>query len=107
MKILMDSVDSLASVMTFHRDRHAVLAGNVANVDTPGYVPFDLEAPLDPSGEAELVQKADVTPRADGNAVSMEQELAKIDANRVRYNVASQVVSKKLALMKYTAGDGT
>ncbi|HEY1552998.1 MAG TPA: flagellar basal body protein, partial [Kofleriaceae bacterium] len=28
--------------MTFHRERHAVLAGNVANVDTPGYRPYDI-----------------------------------------------------------------
>ncbi|HLL25000.1 MAG TPA: flagellar basal body protein, partial [Kofleriaceae bacterium] len=29
--------------MGYHRERHAVLAGNVANLDTPGYRPVDLE----------------------------------------------------------------
>ena len=37
--------------MTFHRERHAVLAGNVANVDTPGYRPFDLTP--EPAGDAQ------------------------------------------------------
>ena len=129
MKTLFDSVDRLGDALTFHRDRHAVLAGNLANVDTPGYQPLDLER-LDPTttptiplartsqghldgGGAALpagtVSVADPSPNpsADGNAVDLERELAKIDANRVRYGTSSELVSRRMALLRYTATDGT
>lgn len=97
--------------MTFHRERQSVLAGNLANLDTPGYVPLDLARVEPQSGEGspELEVFADpgggVGP--DGNAVSLERELAKIDANRVRYGVSAQLCSRRLAMLRYAAGDGT
>jgi flagellar basal-body rod protein FlgB len=119
------SVNALQSAMSFHRERHSVLAGNVANIDTPGYRPIDLErqAGGDPqtlavtsSGHiggasgSEYVSSFDdggALQTPDGNAVSLERELAKIDANRTRYAAASELVSRRLALMRYAAGDGT
>lgn len=125
MKVLLDSVDQIAEAMTFHRERHAVLAGNVANIDTPGFAPRDLIAPEAAEGAAplertnaahlqapvesasgEVIEDPNGEARQDGNSVSLERELAKIDANRLRYAVASQLVSKRLALIRYTAGDG-
>ena len=52
-----DLVDSLQAALTYHRDRHAVLAGNVANLDTPGYRPLDLtrRAADDPREMEEMV----------------------------------------------------
>jgi flagellar basal-body rod protein FlgB len=119
------SVDKLQAAMTFHRERHAVLAGNVANVDTPGYRPFDLNPA--PAADAQSLAVTEpghiggVTPQtytkefddggnyqsADGNHVSLERELAKIDANRTRYSTAAELVSRRLALLRYAAGDGT
>lgn len=135
MKAMFDTVDRLERTLDFHKDRHAVLAGNLANLETPGYRPLDLaEAPsnsgstgalgaeelsrtnsahLSASGEAApLANNARVfedetnTPGVDGNAISLERELAKVDANRIRYNTASELVSRKLALIRYCAGDG-
>ena len=126
MKTLFDSVDDLGAAMTFHRERQSVLAGNVANVDTPGYRPLDLER-VDPltAGTAALAAtdpkhlQAGNLPDAvvsfgdgkdagaDGNAVSLERELAKIDANRVRYVASADLASRRLALLRYTAGDGS
>ena len=120
------SVDKLQAAMTFHRERHAVLAGNVANVDTPGYRPFDLTAA--PAGDAQSLtvnqpgqisstdggggytkefSDAGQLQTPDGNHVSLERELAKIDANRTRYATAAELVSRRLALLRYAAGDGT
>jgi flagellar basal-body rod protein FlgB len=122
------TIDKLEAAMTFHRDRHAVLAGNIANVDTPGYRPLDLERPEAPGAEGALplagagpahldaptgtaqVQEFDdggALQGPDGNAVSLERELAKIDANRTRYSVTSELVSRRLAMLRYAAGDGT
>jgi len=120
------SIDTMSAALTFHRERHAVLAGNIANLDTPGYRPMDLQrAPTTPGAALEAttaghISEASTVPGvitsfddggqlqgADGNAVSLERELAKIDANRARYAASSELVSRKLALLRYAAGDGT
>ncbi|MFH0899340.1 MAG: flagellar basal body rod protein FlgB [Pseudomonadota bacterium] len=132
MKTSFQSVDLMQAVLGFHRDRHAVLSGNLANVDTPGYVPFDLtlerlspDAPGSvslslsrteqghiPASASELqvnshLVEDPVPPGADGNAVGLERELAKIDANRIRYAATAELVSRRLALLRYVAGDGS
>jgi flagellar basal-body rod protein FlgB len=119
------TVDALSAALTFHRERHTVLAGNVANIDTPGFRPLDLSrAPeagagamtatnpghMQPAQTGELVQSFDdggTMQGADGNAVSLERELGKIDANRARYATATELVSRRLAMLRYAAGDGT
>lgn len=111
--------------MTYHRERHSVLAGNIANLDTPGYRPLDLTRPnpgdatqptITDEHHIALTTTSDVVKSfddggpmqgADGNAVSLERELAKIDANRARYATAAELVSRRLALLRYAAGDGT
>ncbi len=100
------TIDQLGSALTFHRERHAVLAGNIANLDTPGYKPMDLER----KDGGELVttfQDGGAQQGPDGNAVTLERELAKIDANRTRYAANSELVTRQLAMLRYAAGDGT
>jgi flagellar basal-body rod protein FlgB len=122
------TIDKLQAALTFHRERHAVLAGNVANVDTPGFRPQDLrrttiDGPLAMTptgattpGQIAITKAEDSTETfdaggslqgPDGNAVSLERELAKIDANRARYATSAELVSRRLALLRYAAGDGT
>ncbi len=126
MKTPFDTIDQLASQMTFHRERHTVLAGNLANLDTPGYQPLDLRPPdaaskpvglaATEAGHLEAAPGASrvgtpfadpsAEPGTDGNAVNLERELAKVDANRVRYTTAAELVSRRLALLRYAATDG-
>jgi len=125
-----DAVDRMQQAMTFHRDRHSVIAGNVANLDTPGYKPLDLErlpegsaanaGSLAKTNEGHIDGAAGSTTSvaarsfvddngiqsADGNAVNLEREMAKIDANRVRYSTTSELVSRRMALLRYAATDG-
>jgi flagellar basal-body rod protein FlgB len=128
-KTLFDSVDSLQDAMTFHRERHGVLSGNLANLDTPGYQPKDLErqAPVVPTEGGIALAKTDAghmdlggaeassasvytettdSSSADGNAISLEREMAKIAANKVRYSTTTEVASRRLALLRYAATDG-
>lgn len=125
MPVNLSTIDTLQEALTFHRERHTVLAGNVANLDTPGYRPMDLSrtpateaTPLDATNPAhmgapatsELVTSFDdggALQGPDGNAVSLERELAKIDANRARYATSAELVSRRLAMLRYAAGDGT
>lgn len=128
MKSLFESVDRMQSVLDFHRDRHSVLAGNIANINTPGYVPFDmtlerlpegavsvelartseghLQSPDRPQDGRLVFDDAAVSPSGDGNAVNLERELAKIDANRVRYGTTTELISRRLALLRYAADGG-
>ena len=106
------TIDQLGAAMTYHRERHAVLAGNIANLDTPGYKPLDLERRDSGAAGAspELVttfEDGGALQGPDGNAVSLERELAKIDANRTRYVASGDLVTRQLAMMRYAAGDGT
>jgi flagellar basal-body rod protein FlgB len=117
-------IDSLAGAMSYHRERHSVLAGNVGNMETPGYRPADLKRTTDAgaSGGLAVTSAGHIASSStdsalvfddggalqgpDGNAVALERELAKIDANRVRYNTSAELVSRKLAMLRYAAGDG-
>ncbi len=122
---IFDTVDHLASAMSFHRDRHSVLAGNLANMDTPGYRPADLERTHAAGAPGELTRTAAAhigvggpddarlvfddggnLAGPDGNSVQLERELGKMDANRVRYSTSAELVTRRLALLRYAAGDG-
>lgn len=132
MKSLFQPVDRMESALDYHRERHSVLAGNLANINTPGYEAFDLTraAPEDAAaqtglavtraghistaegapapGAPEVVHDVTVSEhRPDGNGVSLERELAKIEANRLRYTATSELVARRLALLRYTSGGGT
>ena len=118
-------IDSLAGAMTFYRARQSVLAGNLSNLETPGYRPADLERVVTPAsltgaeagpagasggtapGEFQLVfDDGGQLSGPDGNAVALDREMAKMDANRVRYNTSTELVNRRLALLRYAAGDG-
>jgi flagellar basal-body rod protein FlgB len=127
---IFSAVTPLHAALDYHLERHNVLASNVAHVDTPGYVPKDLEridnVPFadalrvamdrtDPGhlpGHAPPVATAGRVfddPEAgagnDKNFVSLDREAAKLAANQVRYDVASTLASAELAQLAYAAGD--
>lgn len=122
------STDAMAGGLTFHRRRHAILAGNVANADTPGYRPLELErgtltnldlslersselhkdslGTLDEGSTETYFDDEGAEAGLDGNTVSVDRELAKVDANRVRYTATSRIISKRMAALRYAATDG-
>jgi len=122
----LSTVDTLQQALTYHRERHTVLAGNVANLDTPGYRPVDLVRQTEgapgtmavtheghlstPAVAPDFVTSFDdggALQGSDGNAVTLEREMSKIDANRARYATSAELVSRRLAVLRYAAGDGT
>lgn len=112
MAIDFGSIDHMQGGLSFQRARQEVLASNVANLDTPGYRPLDLDRTIDAATGAtdpDSFRTFDdggqlVSP--DGNAVQLERELAKMDANRTCYATTAELVSRRFALLKYAAGDG-
>ena len=127
-------LSALRTKMQWHQERQRVLADNVANSDTPKFKPRDLVEPkFDAAGtragspgnlgllrtsashiapSAGAGQSFDVNGRAGfqtrpaGNAVSLEEEMAKVSANQMDYAAVSTLYSKSLQLLKTAIGKG-
>lgn len=96
--------------------RHTTLAGNMANVDTPGYQRLD----IDPVFQQQLVDKIRagdlsglqssnpptsaerglVPTSPNGSNVSLDRELMLISENALRYEAMGQFVSSSLQRLK-------
>lgn len=117
--LLDPTLQGLANALTVHNRRHTVLATNLANVETPGYRAQDVDfrselrrafqaaevtgaAPVDP----QVIDDADVAPRADGNTVDLDIQMAELSDNAGRYVALTRILSKRLGLLR-SAIEGT
>jgi flagellar basal-body rod protein FlgB len=126
---LFDGITDLERVLDFHLARHSVLASNLANAETPGFKARDLqfsdalaaaqrvEAPESPSvpgaSEAQaprqdpgFVEVEREPSGVDGNGVRLEQAMAEVSANRLRYDTALEIAKRRMALLRYATGEG-
>lgn len=117
MKIFDDSLQLLERSLAVRGERHTVLAGNVANLDTPGFTPVDIDfeaamreahtadgeaVRLTSSASDELAGVVGV----DGNSVDLDKTLAAMAENGMQYGAAARAASKKLAMLRYVVNDG-
>jgi len=115
--------------------RHNVLAGNLANADTPGFAPREVdfaaamaqaeagraERASAPPGEIPLAAADGAGPRGagspvvpvdgaaagiDGNAVDVDRALTALAENALQYGATARAAGKKLAILRYVASDG-
>ncbi len=118
--------------MQFLSERQVVLAQNIANVDTPGYVAADLRAPnfkamargqasdlgiirtdpahfglnsAIPGGQYTRAKDIADERNPDGNRVSLDDQLKKVAETQMDYNIAVGVYRKHLALFKIALGN--
>jgi flagellar basal-body rod protein FlgB len=128
-KLFDATLDTLQRSLDARLLRHNVLAGNVANADTPGFVARDVDfakamaaapaaapaaarpgdLPLGPPAgapQAAIVAAADVSPGLDGNGVDVDRALAAVAENAIQYGAAARATQKKLAMLRYAASDG-
>ncbi len=117
----MNPIDSnlqvMAKAMTLRLQRHSVIAGNIANADTPGYRPSQVsfEEALQKSasknsieglskvnGRVELMD--DGVPRADGNSVNMDKQMASLAENTIVYNATAEFIARKFKMIKSVIG---
>jgi flagellar basal-body rod protein FlgB len=120
------TIPVLEQVVQFAQARHTVLAGNVANVDTPGYAARDLsvgdfqtrlkaalesrtETPASVSpGEPEAptrpalaeVAKESTILRHDLNNVSMETQVTEMVKNHMQHNTALTIMASQFRLLQ-------
>ena len=109
--------------------RQRVIAENVANADTPGYVGRDLNQPADfaaalrsggggvqmvrtsamhiaPAGQAarfETTAAPDSETTLDGNAVVVEEQMLKMAESRMAYDAAIGLYQKSMQMLRMAA----
>jgi flagellar basal-body rod protein FlgB len=124
---------ALTQRMSWLGERQGVLAQNVANIDTPGYVPQDLKAPNfrelvrgGAGGSAGRLTLAATAPEhlpgqrpptafreeprrsvqrvPSGNAVSVEQEMMKLSETASDHQLATSLYKRHIAMIKSVLG---
>ena len=123
------TLEAVARGMDVRARRQSVLASNLANLDTPHYVPRDLDfkealrrevesleaSPLartspghltgtetgTSGGVTEAVERPDRPAGADGNAVDLDRQLARASVNSGAYGALARAAQKKIAMLKY------
>jgi flagellar basal-body rod protein FlgB len=118
------SIPVLEQAVNFGQARHNVLAGNIANVDTPGYRARDLSVSIfqdqlkgalearrmdstsgsDPvSGEDTPLYMPDAFQtilRHDDGKVTLEQQVAELTKNQMQYNTALAIMTQQFRLLE-------
>jgi flagellar basal-body rod protein FlgB len=122
--------EALTKRMNWLTQRQTVLAENVANANTPGYVGKDLKEPdfgglvakangalqmaatqpghISPSnnpGGGQVVTVAD-DKSLDGNGVSLEAQMMKVSTNASDYAVVSALYKQNVTMIKMALGGG-
>lgn len=128
------TIDFLKNALNLRATRHNLIASNLANNDTPFYQAVDLafedqlksslrddgkltigrtnsrHLPVSTDNNNEIRGKVVSEPSNrsgnDMNTVDLDREMAKLAQNTLLYNVTVQMISKKLALIKYAVEQG-
>jgi flagellar basal-body rod protein FlgB len=131
-KIFDATLKTLEQALDVRLVEQNVLAGNVANADTPGYKPkeldFDAAARADimaatapghmgPNGGSAgtgagdiatsmVVEGRGTSPSFDGNAVDLDRTMAGMAENGLQYGASAKAAGKKLAILRYAIDGG-
>jgi flagellar basal-body rod protein FlgB len=106
---------NLAAALRGADARQSALAGNLANVDTPGYVRKDVDfhdALAAAGGTGESPSAISFAPqddssapvRADGNSVDADQENSELAQNALEYDALTRVASARIDILKTAMG---
>jgi len=134
LKPLDNQMQLLSKVLDLRAEKAQVISANIANSETPGYSPsvFDFEKdlsnaikktgsielvtshnghiPLGPAGFNSVIGKITEVPNraaiGDENGVSVEQEMIALSENEILYETSTQLLNKKLSLLKHVISGG-
>jgi flagellar basal-body rod protein FlgB len=133
--IFSSTLDVLHKTLDLRQQRHTVLASNIANAETPGFIAKDvrfdeaLRAAVTPPPPSPLwrthaehlpiVQQTGIrdvqgtlvaTPSDDVgrdlNTVSIDREMAKLATNTFHYNASAEILSRAFDQLKRTVTEG-
>ncbi len=122
------TLDAVFRGMDIRSQRQSVLAANLANIDTPNYVPKDLDfqaalqraaatqgsaemarsdgrhfggAMMSAGAEPRVIVRPDRPAGTDGNAVDLDRQLSQAALNSTMYGAMARAAQKKIGLLKY------
>lgn len=95
LQIFDPSFDNLQRAMDIAAKREAVIAHNMANANTPGYDAMDFD---------EILGRA--VKRAEGRGVVIEEEMAALAENSIKYSAYVKLLSSKINILKTIATQG-
>ena len=123
----------LQKSLDLRAQKQQVIAGNIANAETPGYSarklsfednlrkatgspemtgrkPNAKHFPIGSSGisavQGTITKQLSQNPYGDGNSVSVDDEMFDLAENQTLFEAASQIIKKKFSMLKFAAGDG-
>jgi len=128
------TLDVLHKTLELRQQRHTVLASNIANAETPGFIAKDLRfeaalraattppapsplwrthpehLPVVPQTTIRDVQGTLVATPSDDigrdlNTVSIDREMAKLTTNTFHYNASAEILSRTLEQLKRTVSE--
>ena len=121
----------LQNVLTLRQKQHAMTAANLANSETPGfkakYLDFEkaLVGAMDRNDGVGMqrtqaqhlrsqgmdrasIREVEADPwSSDGNSVNPEREQARLQHNSLMYRAVSEGLSRRMAMLKFAANDGS
>lgn len=127
------SMTVLKRSLDLRAQKQQVIAGNIANAETPSYaarkMSFEEDLrnamtspqtkgrttnpkhfPLGASGisgvQGQIVKQRDTNPLGDGNSVSIDDEMFELAENQLLYEASTQILKKKFSTLKYAVSDG-
>jgi flagellar basal-body rod protein FlgB len=100
-------IDWLTRVLDFTHLRHAVIAQNLANINTPNYrrldVPFSVETFIKKGALAPtkvVVEEGKSAERLDGNNVDIDAEIALLQRNSLLAAATTQILAQQLMQLR-------
>lgn len=123
----------LKKSLDLRAQKQQLIAGNIANAETPGYAARKLtfeedlrnaiktpetkvrsnnpkHFPIGNSGisgvQGKLEMQRDTNPLGDGNTVSLDEEMFDLAENQLLFEAGGQILKKKLTMLKYAVSDG-
>jgi flagellar basal-body rod protein FlgB len=132
-KIIDRTFAVLQKSLDLRQQKQQVIAANIANAETPGYAArkmdfeADLRQAIDSPGlvgrktnakhipvgsngiagvQGTITRVHDHNPLGDGNSVSVDDEMLDLAENQLLYEAGTQIMKRKLALLRYAAGNG-
>ena len=126
--ILFDkAVDAMHKALNISSERNTLITSNIANVDTIGYTPRDLdfkktlmkalEAPDQSTlartnakhfahGASPDVSGQTVYKEGSAAAVDIDQEMADLAENNIQYRASSEMLMRKLNMIRFSITEG-
>ncbi|MCS7281700.1 MAG: flagellar basal body protein [Desulfobacterota bacterium] len=111
----MEKLSLIEKALNLRSFYHKILAGNVANANTPGYKRKDIDfesemrREIKNSTQIRILEDHETSGQIearDGNTVDLEKEVVKLTENFLAYSALIRVITKKFSMIRYIINEG-